>query len=198
MGCSKTRNEIKFNLRVSLTLSMIKSEIIIISALAESNRVIGKEGKLPWHIPEDSKRFETLTHNHTVVMGRKTWEFDVEKLPLRNRRNIVISSKPEEIKPKNSSLDYPFELLSVESLEAALEKSQDEEKIFIVGGASIYAQALELADTLELTLVEGMFEGDTYFPEYQYLIGSRFELVAKEVHPGFRYETYKIVTQLSN
>ncbi len=177
---------------------MSKPEIIIISALAESNRVIGKEGKVPWNIPEDSKRFQALTINHTVVMGRKTWEFDIEKLPLNNRKNIVISSEPEKVEREVAALDYPFELISVKSLEAALEKSQAEEKVFIVGGASIYAQALEVADTLELTLVEGDFEGNIFFPEYQHLIGSKFEIVKKEVHPGFRYETYKKITQLSN
>lgn len=174
---------------------MTKPEVIIISALAESNRVIGKEGKVPWNIPEDSKRFDLLTLNYTVVMGRKTWEADVEKSPLKNRRNIVISSEPEELEQEAPVLDTPSDLLFVKSIEEALEKSQDEEKVFIVGGASIYAQALEQADTLELTLVEGDFEGDTFFPDYQYLIGRKFELVKKEGHPGFRYETYKRITQ---
>ena len=170
---------------------MNKPEIIIIAALAESNRVIAKDGKLPWKIPEDSQRFQTLTLNHTVIIGRKTWENDLEKHPLENRINIVISSSPEEIEMVSQSLSSPEQLLAFKSIKEALSKASESEKIFIAGGASIYAEALELADTLELTLVEGDFDGDTFFPEYQSLIGSQFELVAKEVHPDFRYETYK-------
>jgi len=176
---------------------MNKPEIIIIAALAESNRVIAQNGELPWNLPEDSQRFQELTLNHTVIMGRKTWENDLKQLPLKNRNNLVISSEPQKVKTALPSPDYPFKLLVFNSIEEALEKSKQSEKIFIAGGAVIYAQALELADTLELTLVEGDFEGDTFFPEYQSLIGSQFELVAKEIKPGFRYETYKRITSLA-
>jgi len=174
---------------------MKQPEVIIIAALAEANRAIAYNGKLPWNIPEDSQRFQELTLNHTVIMGRKTWENDLKQHPLKNRRNIVISSEPLAVKVISESVDYPFELLVFKSIEEALEKSQKSEKIFIAGGASIYAQALELADTLELTLVEGNFEGDTFFPEYQSLIDSQFKLVAKEDRPGFRYETYKRIAR---
>lgn len=174
---------------------MNKPEIIIIAALAESNRVIANKGKLPWTIPTDSQRFQKLTLEHTVIMGRKTWENDLKKRPLTKRNNIVISSEEQEIDSSEQRLDYPFKLLFVKSIQEALEKSKElEEKVFIAGGASIYAQALELADTLELTLVEGDFEGDTFFPEYQSLIDRQFELVGKETHPGFRFETYKRIT----
>ena len=160
---------------------MNKAEIIIIAALAESNRAIALNGELPWNIPEDSQRFESLTLSHTLIVGRNTWDSDLKNSPLKNHHIIVISSQPEEV-------------LVFNSLSEALQKSQDLEKIFIAGGASIYAQALEIADTLELTLVEGDFDGDTFFPEYQHLIGSQFELVGKEERPGFRFETYKRIT----
>lgn len=173
---------------------MNKSEIIIIAALAESNKVIGKNGKVPWTIPEDSQRFQKLTLNHAVIMGRKTWDYDLNKSPLENRINIVISSSLSELVIPENCPNYPFDLLFVKSLEEALEKSENQEKVFIAGGSSIYAQALNLADTLELTLVEGDYEGDTFFPEYQHLIGSQFELVGKEVKPGFRFETYQRIT----
>jgi dihydrofolate reductase len=175
---------------------MNQAEIIIIAALAESNKVIGKNGKVPWTIPEDSQRFQKLTLNHSVIMGRKTWEYDLEKKPLANRTNIVISSSPSKLGIAENCPDYPFKLFFVKSLEEALEKSEDREKVFIAGGSSIYAQALKLADTLELTLVEGNFEGDTFFPEYQHLIGKQFELVGKEVNPGFRFETYRRINNL--
>lgn len=172
---------------------MNKPEIIIIAALAESNRAIAKNGDLPWNIPEDSQRFESLTLNHTMIVGRNTWEKDLKNSPLKNHTIIVISSEPEEVESELKSINYPEKVLVFKSLKEALEKAKDIEKIFIAGGASIYAQALELADILELTLVEG-FDGDTFFPEYQHLIGSQFELVAKEEHPGFRFETYKRIT----
>jgi len=170
---------------------MKKPEIIIIAALAESNRAIAQNGKLPWRIPEDSQRFQSLTLNHTVIMGRKTWENDLNNCPLKNRKNIVISSSPQRVKIESASLNNSDNILIFKSIKEALSKAAETEKIFIAGGAVIYAQTIELADTLELTLVEGDFEGDTFFPEYQSLIGSQFELLAKEVHPGFRYETYK-------
>lgn len=170
---------------------MNKPEIIIIAALAESNRAIAKDGKLPWKIPEDSKRFQSLTLNHILIVGRNTWEKDLKEQPLKDRDIIIISSKKEEVEMELEFINYPEKVVVFDTLEEALEKAKDTKKIFIAGGASIYAQALELADTLELTLVEGDFEGDTFFPEYQHLVGSQYELVAKENHPGFRYETYK-------
>jgi dihydrofolate reductase len=173
---------------------MNKAEIIIIAALAESNRAIAKNGELPWNIPEDSQRFESLTLNHTLIVGRNTWDSDLKNSPLKNHNIIVISSQPEEVEMELQSINYPEKVLVFNSLFEALQKSQDLEKIFIAGGASIYAQALEIADTLELTLVEGDFDGDTFFPEYQHLIGNQFELVAKEERPGFRFETYKRIT----
>ena len=173
---------------------MNKAEIIIIAALAESNRAIALNGELPWNIPEDSQRFESLTLNHTLIVGRNTWDSDLKNSPLKNHNIIVISSQPEEVEMELKSISYSEEVLVFNSLSEALQKSQDLEKIFIAGGASIYAQALEIADTLELTLVEGDFDGDTFFPEYQHLIGSQFELVGKEERPGFRFETYKRIT----
>jgi len=170
---------------------MNQPEIIIIAALAESNRVIGKKGKLPWKIPRDAQRFRELTIGHAVIMGRKTWELDVEKQPLVDRYNVVISNSitPDEI--ASLQLQYPLNLAFVSSLSDALKKVQNHNKIFIVGGASIYSQSLNLADTLELTLVEGDFQGDTFFPEYEFLIGDQFAMVNKETHTGYRFETYK-------
>ena len=173
---------------------MNKPEIIIIAALAEANRVIANHGNLPWNIPEDSQRFQSLTQNHTLIVGRNTWEKDLKTQPLKDSNIIVISSKPEEVKTELQSINYPVEVLVFNSLQEALEKATEPEKIFIAGGASIYSQALEIADTLELTLVEGEFEGDTFFPEYQHLIGNQFVLVGKEERPGFRFETYKRIT----
>lgn len=170
---------------------MNKPEVIIIAALAESNRAIARNGELPWKIPEDSQRFEALTRNHTIVVGRKTWDKDLKNSPPENRNIIVVTSNPQAVERELQSLHYPVTVLICTSVQEAVEKAKDSEKIFIAGGATIYAQALEIADIWELTLVEGDFEGDTFFPEYQYLIGDNFELVALEQRPGFRFETYR-------
>ncbi|NET33854.1 MAG: dihydrofolate reductase [Cyanothece sp. SIO1E1] len=170
---------------------MKQPEIIIIAALGESSRVIGKDGKLPWHIPDDSKRFHDITLGHAVVMGRKTWVCDVEQCPLQERFNIIISSALEAHEMLSGEHEYPFQLALVSSIQEALHQARGYEKVFIAGGAIVYDQALEFADTLELTLVEGEFDGDTFFPEYEHLVDTEFDLVNKELHSGFRFETYK-------
>ncbi len=163
---------------------MARGEIIILAAIAEKNRVIGKDGKLPWYISEDLKRFKRLTTGYAVLMGRKTFESIVERLgkPLPERRNIVLSSK--------SFAHYPG-VETYPSIESALAAIKSEEKVFVIGGERVFKETLEMADTLELTIVEGEYEGDAFFPEYEDIIESRFNLTAKEEKDGFRFETYK-------
>lgn len=158
-------------------------EIIIICALARSNRVIGKNHKVPWVIPEDIARFKQVTQGYPVIMGRKTWENDLERHPLPDRRNIVISSQ--------AMISTQPQVIFVTSISEALEQILTEEKGFVVGGSQIYAQFLDRADTLDLTLVEGTHEGDTFFPPYEHLLGSQFERVTQEVYPTFSFETYR-------
>ncbi|MGL5805567.1 MAG: dihydrofolate reductase [Xenococcaceae cyanobacterium] len=180
-------------------MSKQKSEIILISALAESNRAIGKNGKLPWpYLAEDSNRFQQLTKGYPVIMGRKTWEHDLEGSPLVERSNIVITSKKPPNQNKHSDRKQPFELAFVSSFQEALKKARNADssivntdRIYIIGGATIYAQALEIADTWELTPIEGDYEGDTFFPEYQHLVGTQFEKVNEQKRSGYRFETYK-------
>ncbi len=170
-------------------------EIIIIAALSATNRVIGKDNKLPWHIPADSQRFQDLTQGHVVIMGRKTWESDVGRCPLPQRYNIVVSSQSQLGEIDADCLSQSLGVELVDSVTKAIAKAQEFSKIFIVGGAGIYTEALALADTWELTLVEGDYDGDTFFPEYQSLVDTKFKLVNVENHQKFRYETYrKILT----
>lgn len=150
-------------------------KLVIIAALGR-NRVIGKDGKLPWHISEDLKRFKCLTTGHTVLMGRKTFE-SLGK-PLPNRRNVVLTS--QEISGVET---YP-------TLAQALHALEQEEKVFVIGGGEVFAQLLDQADELHLTLVDKDVEGDTYFPPYEHLIGARFKLVSREEHDGFVFEDY--------
>ncbi|MGJ3249017.1 MAG: dihydrofolate reductase [Elainellaceae cyanobacterium] len=161
--------------------------IIIIAAIADTNRVIGDRGILPWTIPEDLHRFKRLTTGHAVVMGRKTWESGLNRRSLPNRFNLVVTSSPEDYKSIQTT---HANLRFVGSIGEALKRAASFQTIYIIGGASIYDQTLELADTLELTIVEGIFSGDAVFPDWQVRVGDRFQLIANEIHPGFRFETY--------
>ena len=131
-----------------------KPEIVLIVAMAR-NRVIGKEGALPWHLPEDLKRFRKLTMGHPIIMGRRTW--DSIRRPLPGRRNIVITRNPD------LKLDGAE---AVASLGKALELVASAERVFVIGGEQIYRMALPIADKLELTLIEMDVEGDAAFPEF--------------------------------
>ena len=105
---------------------MARGEIIILAAIAEKNQVIGKDGKLPWYISEDLKRFKRLTTGYPVLMGRKTFESIVERLgkPLPDRRNIVLTSK--------SFAHYP-DVETYPAIESALAAISSEQKIFVIG-----------------------------------------------------------------
>ena len=160
-------------------------EIIIIAAVGEKHRVIGKGNDLPWHIPEDLKHFKQLTKGHPLIMGRRTFESIIHQFgrPLPDRRHIVVTTH-------GPLQDHP-EIQTCASIEEALEAVQDEEQVFIGGGATIYAQFLPISDRLELTLVEGDYEGDTYFPPYEHLIDDLFVKTAEKPHEGFRFVTYR-------
>lgn len=138
---------------------------------------------LPWHIPEDLKRFKRLTTGHPLLMGRKTFESIVHQFggPLPDRRLVVLTSR-------GALPDFP-DVEAYPSIGAAMDALADEEIVFIGGGEAIYEQFLPKADRLELTLVEGDYEGDTYFPEYKPLVGDVFEITHDEPHDGFRFVT---------
>ena len=151
------------------------SEIVIIAGVSENN-VIGASGKLPWHIPEDLKHFRNLTMGHSVVMGRKTFE-SLGK-PLPGRLNIVITNQT----------DYkPDGVLIANSLEQALKKCKDHKFTFIIGGQSVYEQALPLADRLEITRIHRKVDGDAFFPKIDII---DWEEVMREDHKEYSFVTY--------
>ncbi|MGE5313127.1 MAG: dihydrofolate reductase [Acidobacteriota bacterium] len=150
--------------------------LILIAAL-NHKRVIGTEGRLPWHISEDLKRFRRLTMGHTVLMGRKT--FESIGRALSGRRNVVLTHHA-----------IPG-IETYASLEAALEALKNEENVFVIGGGELYRQTLPIADRLCLTHVESDADGDTYFPPYESLIEKRFRLEAEEPHDGFTFRDYR-------
>lgn len=129
--------------------------INIIAAVAE-NRAIGFENKLLYWLPNDLKRFKALTTGHTIIMGRKTFD-SLPKGALPNRRNVVISRSVKEL----PGCDV------YGSLEEAMQHCTPDEDIFIIGGASVYEQAMPMADRLCLTEIAATpAEADVFFPDY--------------------------------
>ena len=145
-------------------------KINIIAAIAENN-AIGHEGKLLYWLPSDLRRFKTLTTGHTIIMGRKTFE-SLPKGALPNRRNVVLSRNE-----KNFPGAETFA-----SLKDALASCSAEEDIYIIGGASVYTEALPLADRLCLTEVHDTpKEADAFFPT---LTPEEWIETAREEHPN--------------
>ena len=138
------------------------------------NRVIGREGKIPWHIPEDFKWFKRTTQGHAVLMGRKT--YDSLGGPLKNRRNLVITRgddlpgveivrDPAAFRPE----DYPCD-------------------VWVIGGGEIYRQMLDRCESLYLSIIPRVVEGDAFFPEFE----DQFDLVGTVLtHPEFEVREYR-------
>ncbi len=163
---------------------VIRPFVIVIAALARENRCIGRKTRLPWHVPEDMKRFKRLTYGSPMIMGRITCEGLIREFgsPLPGRRTLALTRN------LNSSIHPEIELCP--SMQSALDRVKDDEKVFIAGGAKIYAEALNWADRLELTLIDGAYAGDTFFPAYEHLIGTEFSLSHEDAHEGFSFVTY--------
>jgi dihydrofolate reductase len=141
--------------------------ISIIVAVAE-NGVIGRRGRLPWHLAEDLKRFKRLTMGHTIIMGRKTWESIGRPLP--GRRMIIVS--------RQANYQSGFENVDViDGVDAALSfaESSGDDEAFIIGGAALYRDALSRADRLYLTRVLADVEGDAFFPAVDWSVWTLVE-----------------------
>ncbi len=150
-------------------------KISVIAAMPE-NRVIGRDGALPWHLPADLARFKSITTGHTVIMGRKTFESVGQPLP--NRRTIVIT--------RNN--DYQCAgIFIAHGLDEALDLAAHEDEVFILGGQAVYRIALPRADCLYLTIIHATIEGDTYFPTFDF---DDWKLVEDERHEADDRHTY--------
>ncbi|MCA9364720.1 MAG: dihydrofolate reductase [Candidatus Moranbacteria bacterium] len=136
---------------------MNNPKVSIVAAIGK-NRELGKDNSLLWQIPEDLKRFKRLTSGHVIVMGEKT--FHSIGRPLPHRTNVVLS------RDENFSPDGVVVARSIDDA-LLIARKHEREEIFVIGGAQIYEQFLLCADRLYLTLVEGDFEADTFFPEYE-------------------------------
>ena len=146
--------------------------MISIIAAVDRRMAIGYQNKLLFWLPNDLKRFKSLTTGHTIIMGRKTFE-SLPKGALPNRRNIVLSSNADAVCPGAEVFT---------SLEDALKHCSDEEEVFIIGGESVYRQALPLADRLCLTEIDAEApQADAYFPQVPPEV---WQEKNREVHPA--------------
>jgi dihydrofolate reductase len=143
------------------------TRINLVVAIA-SNGVIGKDGKLPWRLPEDLKHFKKVTMGHPIVMGRRTWE----SLPcaLPGRDNIVVSRRP--------GFEAPGAHVA-SSLEAAIALCAGENVLCVIGGTELFKASLPIADGLIVTAIHKAYDGDTYFPEWD---RSAWKVTQKESH----------------
>lgn len=135
------------------------------------NNVIGKDNKLIWNIPDDLKRFKKLTTNHTIIMGRKTFESLGRVLP--NRKHIVLTND------KRYTVDNP-NVQIIHDVEELSKYEEDNQEHFVIGGAMIYKLLLPKCNKLYITEVEQEFEGDTFFPEIKQ---DEWKIVKKETGP---------------
>jgi len=145
------------------------------------NNVIGKNGDLPWHLPEDLAHFKRTTLGQAVVMGRITWESIPEKFrPLPGRQNVVVSRQA----------DYPAAGASVAtSLPAALALFPADEVVWLIGGAQLYAQALPLAAQIVVTAIDADFEGDAFAP----VLGPEWHETERSQHTSAQGLAYSLV-----
>ena len=163
--------------------------LTLIAVLAR-NGSIGKDNRLLCHLPEDQQHFRRATAGGVVIMGRKTWDSLPERFrPLPGRRNIVVTRNPQW--QAGGAEAAP-------SLDAALACVQTAPKVFVIGGAELYRQAIARADELVLTEIERDFDGDTHFPAWD---RSLFREVNRERHHAgppndfdFAFVTYQRIT----
>ncbi len=136
----------------------IKVSHIVATSL---NHVIGKDNKIPWHLPEDLKFFKATTLDAVIIMGRKTFE----SLPgLLKRRTHFVVSRDKTLKPKSGETYFNSIESAIEAAKA-LEVSKEKKEIFIIGGGEIYKQSFDLIDQIYLTQIHKEFEGDVFYPQ---------------------------------
>jgi len=134
----------------------------------DQNHVIGFENQMPWHLPNDLRFFKEKTTNHTIIMGRKTFESIGRVLP--NRKHIVLT---------RNEVKLPNEVERIDNVQTVLEiaEQNENEETFVIGGGNIFNQLMPYADRLYVTLIDESFNGDVYFPT---ISSEEWEISSKE------------------
>jgi dihydrofolate reductase len=157
--------------------------ISLIACMDEQNG-IGFNNDLPWHLPEDLRQFKRITSGHPIVMGRKTFESIGKALP--NRSNIILTT--------DKTFYIPEPCFSYNTIREFLDSDwieEEEQEIFVIGGASIYQQFLPIADRLYLTKIHHTFECDAFFPAFSEVIWKEVEKKEGEKCSDYKYDFYK-------
>ena len=150
--------------------------MIVLIAAMTTNGVIGKDNDLPWNIPQDLQNFKRLTSGHPIIMGRSTYESIGRPLP--NRTNIVLS---RTMKPQKN-------IVVCSSLKQAFTAGKEYgEVVYVIGGATVYEQALPFADKLCISWIKNDYDGDTYFPQVNW---DDFTLTHTQDYDAFVYKEY--------
>jgi len=153
----------------------------MIAAMAD-NRVIGRDNKMPWHLPEELAYFKQVTMGKPIVMGRNT--FESIGRPLPGRKNIVIS-RDTQLKIDGATV--------VNSIDAAIEAGDDCEELMIIGGAMLYNEMLPRTDILYLTEIDLNVEGDTYFPDYNKYSWEKVDIEMHQSKSGINFGTFSLI-----
>lgn len=153
----------------------------MIAAMAK-DRVIGKDNKMPWHLPEELAYFKKVTMGKPIVMGRNT--FESIGRPLPGRQNIVVSRNPDLV---IDGVDV------VNSVEQAVEVAEQCDELMIIGGAMLYEHMLPKADILYLTQIDLQAEGDAYFPDYTQYQWEQSEVQQHDSKSGLHFSTFSLV-----
>lgn len=147
----------------------------------DPNLVIGREGKLPWHYPDDLVHFRETTMGHPLIMGRGVFE-ELEEKPLEGRENVVLSRT-------RTYEDYE-DVAAFSSVSEAISHLAAHDLVFVIGGGEVYRQLMDYADRLYITEIHDEFEGDTYFPEYRDDIGEIWREVMRDDREDFSFVIY--------
>lgn len=162
-------------------------KVSMIAAMS-SNRVIGKENSLPWHLPNDLRFFKESTMGKPIIMGRKT--FESIGRPLPGRENFVITQNTNW---HRDGVWVAYELDTALEMAANAAEDSDSDEIMVIGGQQIYTQALPLANRLYLTRVDATIEGDAFFPEFD---ETQWSLVSEERHEACEENPYDYLFQI--
>lgn len=179
-----------------------RRELAAIVAM-DSHRIIGAHGALPWHLPADLKRFAALTTGHAVMMGSTTWRSLPDRYrPLPRRANVVVTRSPELLAPGAlpagvivcaDPLQFANDWLTGKiSIAKKYTPTQSEpsamaETLWVIGGAKLYSTMMPLCSRVELTIVDGAFQGDTYLEPFE----EGFDLVQEEESDGCKFQTLR-------
>jgi dihydrofolate reductase len=161
--------------------------VTLVAAIA-ANGVIGREGGLPWRLPADLRHFRQLTLGHVLVMGRRTYESIGHPLP--GRTTVVVSRRLTSV-PEPTGDSPPAAIFTADSVEAAVALALEiDDEVFVVGGAQVYAAALDMADRMVITMVDARPVGDILFPDVDW---TRWRETDRQLSDGLAFVTYERV-----